>query len=633
LKPIRLLLIPAISLSLTTACISPSLLAFAAETNKPPVYTSRQTIPDAFKWRLTDLYSKPADFESDIQAVEKKVNQLAAYQGKLGLSRHSLKEALDHYIHIMRLQEKIGVYAQLALDVDKSNPSAQIRANQAAHTGTLIQEKTAWLVPEIISLKESYMQKCLTDNRLSLYKNFLQEIRKAKAHTLSKEMEKLMAGSAPLASVPEDTYSMLAKDLKLPLIQDGRGKLVQLTSSNYSRFMESRDRETRKRAYLAYSKTLEGYQDTFAQLLAGEVKAHDYFSKARNYPSSLEASLLPNDIPPKVYDELIQTVHKNLPLLHRYMALKKRLLGVQELHSYDLYAPVVSGGKDYIPYEEGKKMVLDGLAQLGEDYVRLLNKAFSEGWIDVYPTPGKRSGGYQIGTYDAHPFVLLNYEGTYDDVSTIAHELGHAMQTYYTNQKQPFISSNYPIFTAEVASTLNETLLYKSLYAKAKARQEKIDLLNQYLERFRSTLFTQTMFAEFEKEIHKREQSGQPLVADTLNKLYLELNNQYNGPSMITDPESAYGWARIPHFYYNFYVYQYATSFAASTALANQIAEEGKPAVDRIKTNFLSAGSSKPPLEVLKSAGVDMTTSKPVEQAMVEFKKALDELDNLLNEK
>jgi oligoendopeptidase F len=633
LKPLKLLLIPAISLSLAATCMSPILSALAAEQMKPTVYTSRQNIPDAYKWRLTDLYAKSADFEYDVKTVQQRADQFADYQGKLGKSRRTLKQALDLYINIMRLQEKISIYAQLAFDVDKSNSAAQIRVNQADHAGLLIQEKTAWLVPEIIGLKEGYFKKCLNDTNLSLYKNFLQEIRKSKPHTLSKDMEKLIAGTAPLASVPEEAYSMLAKDLKLPMIHDGRGKLVQLTSSNYSRFMESRDRETRKQAYLAYSKTLEGYQDTFAQLLAGEVKAHDYFAKARSYHSALEASLLPNDIPPQVYDELVATVHKNLPLLHRYMALKKRLLGVGELHSYDLYAPVVSSGKDYIPYEEAQKMVLAGLTQLGDDYVRLLGKAFNEGWIDVYATPGKRSGGYQIGTYDAHPFVLLNYEGTYDDVSTIAHELGHAMQTYYTNRKQPYIFSNYPIFTAEVASTLNETLLYKSLYAKAKTKQEKIDLLNRYLERFRSTLFTQTMFAEFEKEIHAREQTGQPLVAATFNKLYLDLNKQYNGPSMITDSESAYGWARIPHFYYNFYVYQYATSFAASSALANQIAQEGKPAVERIKNNFLSAGSSKPPLEILKSAGVDMTTPKPVEQAMVEFKKALDELENLLNEK
>ncbi|WP_245552936.1 oligoendopeptidase F [Brevibacillus massiliensis] len=446
-------------------------------------------------------------------------------------------------------------------------------------------------------------------------------------------MEQMLARLSPVSETSENVYAMLSKDVKLPKITDENGKEVQLTPANFIRFMESKNRTVRKAAFQAYYHTLDHFRDTFAQTLVGEVKAHHFYADARHYPTALVASLTANNIPVKVYDQLIQTVNQNLPLLHRYLELKKRALGVKELHMYDIYTPAVENENRYIPYDQAKEMVLAGLKPWGGEYVKILAEGFQNGWIDVYSTPDKHSGAYQWGGYDTHPYVLLNYQGTRNDVSTIAHELGHAMQSYYTNKKQPYISSGYPIFTAEVASTLNETLLFKSMYANAKTKQEKMYLLSQYLENFRTTLFRQTQFAEFEKLIHEKEAAGEPLTAESLKSLYLELNKKYYGKGTVSDEEIAMEWARIPHFYKGFYVYQYATSFAASTALAKQILTEGDPAVQRIRHSLLEAGNSAAPLDVLKAAGVDMSTSKPLEQAIQVFAETLDEWERLLNEK
>jgi oligoendopeptidase F len=441
-----------------------------------------------------------------------------------------------------------------------------------------------------------------------------------------------LAKTSPLSQNPEDIFTMLTKDIKFPMIKDENGKDVQLTRSNFITYMESKNRNVRKTAFQAYYGSLAKFQDTFSKTLGGEVQANNINAELHKYGTALEASLTPNNVPTSVFDELISTVDKSLPLLHRYMDVKKKLLGVDKLHMYDIYTPVVQYQERYIPYEEGKQMVLQGLKPMGADYVNILKGAFDQGWIDVYPTDDKRGGGYQWGTYDTHPYVLLNYEGTYDSVSTIGHELGHAMQSYYTNKKQNYVNSNYPIFTAEVASTMNETLMFKSMYANAKSKQEKLYMLNQYLENFRTTLFRQTQFSEFERAIHEKAQKGESLNSETLKKLYLDINKKYYGPSMVSDDEIAMEWARIPHFYYGYYVYQYATSFAASTALANQVLTEGQPAVDRIRDNFLAAGNSASPIDVLKAAGVDMSSPQPIEEAMKVFEDTLNEFEKLVAE-
>jgi oligoendopeptidase F len=624
----------AIALTTVSSPFIPYSTAAVAAAAEAPVYKSRAEIPDKYKWKLDHIYPTVQDWEKDVVKVEALANAFTKHQGKLGQSVQSLLQALDDYSALMRLNDKAYVYANMALDVNSANSELQKLADRAEKMNTLVSEKTSWMQPEIVAIPDSKMKSFLEAKELAPYKMMLEDMIRTKPYSLPKEMEELLAKSSPLGNSPTNIYSMLSKDVKFPKIKDEKGNEVQLTRANFVSYLESKDPRVRKDAFKAYYQALTDFQDTFAQTLAAKVKADNFYAQARNYGSALEASLTPNNIPTKVYDELIETVNKNLPLLHRYIALKKKMLGVKELHMYDIYVPIVPSDDKYIPYEEGKKMVIDGLQALGDDYVKVLAEGLEGGWVDVYSTDDKRSGAYQWGAYDTHPYVLLNYQGTLDDVFTIAHEMGHAMQSYYTNKTQPYITSNYPIFTAEVASTMNETLLFKSMYEKAKTKEEKMYLLNHYLENFRSTLFRQTQFAEFERLIHEKEQAGESLNAEALKQIYLDLNKKYYGKDMVSDEEIAMEWARVPHFFnYRYYVYQYSTSFAASQALAKQVLDEGKPAVDRIRKNFLEAGNSAPPIEVLKAAGVDMSTSKPIEQAMEIFEETLNELEKLVNEK
>ncbi|UFJ39195.1 oligoendopeptidase F [Brevibacillus humidisoli] len=611
--------------------LSNQAVAVAAE-QQLPVYENRAEIPAEYKWKLEHIYANQEVWEADVKKAEQLANDFVKHQGKLGESAANLLKALEDYSALNRLHDKLYVYANMGLDANMSNPQLQELANRAENLSTLVREKTSWLVPEIVEIADDKINHYLSDEKLTAYKGFLEDVLRAKPHSLSVEMEQLLAKATPVAGAAENIYGMLSKDVTFPTIKDEDGKDVQLTRANFISYMDSKDRNVRKAAFEAYYRTLAKFRDTFAQTLASEVKANNFYATTRKYDSALEASLHPNNVPPEVYDQLIETVNAHLPLLHRYMELKKQMLGVDELHMYDIYTPIAPADDRYIPYEEAKQIVLDGLKPLGDEYVKTLAEGFNGGWVDVYSTDDKRPGAYQWGAYDTHPYVLLNYQGTMDDVFTVAHEMGHAMQTFYTNEAQPYISSNYPTFTAEVASTMNETLLFKSLYANAKTKQEKMYLLNQYLENFRGTLFRQTQFAEFEKVIHEREAAGETLNAETLKQIYLDINKKYYGPAMISDEEIAMEWARIPHFYYNFYVYQYSTSFAASVALAQQVLDEGEPAVNRIRDHFLAAGNSAPPIEVLKAAGVDMSTAEPIQQAMDVFEETLDELERLINE-
>ncbi|MDF2682676.1 MAG: pepF [Brevibacillus sp.] len=629
--------ITALAITLSTVAVpfipySSPAIAVAAE--KAPVYQTRAEIPDQYKWKLDHIYPTVKDWEKDVAKVEEMAKAFTKYQGKLGSSSASLLKAFEDYMSMMRLNDKAYVYANMSLDVNSANSDLQKLADRAEKMYTLVSEKTSWVQPEIVAIPDNKMKQLLADKDLAPYKLFIEDMLRTKPHSLSKEMEELLAKSAPLSNSPTNIYSMLSKDVKFPKIKDESGKEVQLNRANFVSYLESKDQRVRKDAFKAYYSSLIDFQDSFAQTLAAKVKGDNFYADARHYTSALESSLNPNNIPTKVYDELIDTVNDNLPLLHRYISLKKKMLGVNELHMYDIYVPIVPSDDKNISFEEGKKMVVNGLQAMGDDYVKVLSDGLEGGWVDVYSTDDKRTGAYQWGAYDTHPYVLLNHQGTLDDVFTIAHEMGHAMQSYYTNKTQPYVSSNYPTFTAEVASTMNETLLFKSMYTQAKTKAEKMYLLNHYLENFRSTLFRQTQFAEFEKAIHDKEQAGESLNAEAIKKIYLDINKKYYGKDMVSDDEIAMEWARVSHFYnYKYYVYQYSTSFAASQALAKQIMDEGKPAVDRIRTNFLEAGNSAPPIEVLKAAGVDMSTSKPIEQAMQIFEETLTELEKLVNEK
>jgi oligoendopeptidase F len=609
------------------------LAAADTATAAKPTYKTRADIPAAYKWKTEDIYANKAAWDADV----KKVRDLAAafttkYQGKLGSSSATLKAALDDYTELNRTLDKVYVYANLTFDVGQNNAELQTQMDGADALNSDTTTKLSWFNVELNGISDDQLNKLLAAPELAEYKYYVQDKVRTKAHTLSKELEEALAKTSPLSQNPEDTFTMLAKDIKFPMIKDESGKDVQLTRSNFISYMESKDRNVRKAAFEAYYGTMQKYQDTFSKTLGGEVKSNNINADLHKYSSALESALTPNNVPTKVYDELVNTVDKNLPLLHRYMDIKKKLLGVDTLHMYDIYTPVVEFEGRYIPADEAKQMVLDGLKPMGDEYVNVVKEGLNSGWADFYNTDDKRTGGYQWGTYDTHPYVLLNYEGTYDDVSTVAHEFGHAMQSYYTNKKQNYLNSNYPIFTAEVASTMNENLMFQSMYNNAKTKQEKLYLLNQRLENFRTTLFRQTQFAEFERAIHEADAKGESLNADKLKTLYLDINKKYYGPSMVSDDGIAMEWARIPHFYYGYYVYQYATSFAASTALADQVLTEGKPAVDRIRDNFLAAGNSASPIDVLKAAGVDMSTSQPIQEAMDVFKKSLDEFEKLVAE-
>ncbi|KEO84620.1 oligoendopeptidase F [Tumebacillus flagellatus] len=597
-----------------------------------PNYRKRGDVPDKYKWNLESIYPSQTAWEQDCKKVEALLRDFNRFRGHLK-NPAQVKAMLDNYAVLSRTFDKVHVYAKLSFDTNTGDSKLQALNDRAEKLATLVGEKTSWVMPELCSIPEAEVKTIFAAPELAAYKPFLEDAMKTKPHTLSQEMEAVLAQTHPMAKAPEKIYTMLQKDILFPTLRTKDGHDIHLTPGNYSAILQQGDRELRKSAYELYNRVIEHYQDTYASMFAGEVQANNFAARVHKYDSALEASLLPNGIPTDVYDQLLNTVHKNLPLLQRYMNLKKQLLGVDQLHVYDLYLPISANDQRYIPFEEAKGMVLEGLKPLGDDYVNVLKQAFDSNWIDVYSTENKRGGGYQWGCYDTHPFVLLNYQGHYDDVSTVAHELGHAMQSYYTQQKQPYLYSGYPIFTAEVASTMNETLMFKSLYKHATTRDEKMYLLHQYLETFVGTLFRQAQFAEFEKLAHEKEQKGEALTAETLKTLYLDIHKKYFGNTLAADPEVGMQWSRVPHFYYGFYVYQYATSFAASTALAKQILDEGEPAVQRVRENFLAAGSSKPPLEILKDAGVDMSTPKPIEQAMKVFEEQLNEMEKLMKQK
>ncbi|MFS0558714.1 oligoendopeptidase F [Brevibacillus sp. 179-C9.3 HS] len=628
--------VTALAIALSTVSVpfipySTQAVALAAE---KPSYQTRAEIPDAYKWKLDHIYPTVQEWEKDVAKVESLANAFTKHQGKLGTSSAAMLAAFDDYVALMRLNDKAYVYANMSLDVNSANPDLQKLGDRAEKMYTLVSEKTSWVQPEIVAIPDDKIKSMLAEKELAPYKLFIEDMLRTKPYSLSADMEQLLAKSSPLGGAPTNIYGMLSKDVKFPKIKDETGKEVQLNRANFISYLESKNQNVRREAFKAYYSALINFQDSFASTLAAKVKGDNFYAAVRNYDSALEASLTPNNVPTKVYDELIDTVNDNLPLLHRYISLKKKMLGVKELHMYDIYVPIVPSDDKYISFDEGKKIVVDGLQAMGDDYVKAMSEGLDGGWVDVYSTDDKRTGAYQWGAYDTHPYVLLNHQGTLDDVYTIAHEMGHAMQSYYTNKNQPYISSNYPIFTAEVASTMNETLLFKSMYAKAKTKEEKMYLLNHYLENFRSTLFRQTQFAEFERAIHEKEQAGESLNAEAIKKIYLDINKKYYGKDMVSDEEIGMEWARVSHFYnYKYYVYQYSTSFAAAQALAKQIMDEGQPAVDRIRKNFLEAGNSAPPIEVLKAAGVDMSTSQPIEQAMEIFEETLNELEKLVNEK
>ncbi|HHW61224.1 MAG TPA: oligoendopeptidase F, partial [Syntrophomonadaceae bacterium] len=489
---------------------------------------------------------------------------------------------------------------------------------------------TAFIVPEILSIPEENLQAFMDENsELQVYRHFIDELLRQRPHILSPEEEKLLAMVADVSMASGNIFTMLNNaDIKFPAIRDEEGREIELTKGRYGTFMESHDRRVRKDAFEALYSSYGKVINTLGATLNASIKTDIFYARARKYPSAIEASLDQDNVPLAVYDRLIESVHAYLTHMYRYMELRKRLLGLDELHMYDIYVPLVPDYKVNILYEEAKKKVLEALEPLGPEYLSQMKNGLEDGWIDVYENEGKTSGAFSWGTYDTKPYILMNYDNRLDDLFTLAHEMGHSMHSYYSNQQQPYVYSQYSIFVAEVASTVNESLLMDYLLNKSQDRQEKIYLLNHYLEEFRGTIYRQTMFAEFEKIVHEKVERGEALTPDKLNEIYVDLNRLYYGPNVIMDPQIAMEWARIPHFYSAFYVYKYATGFSSATAIKQQIISEGQPAVDRY-LRFLGSGSSDYPIELLKRAGVDLTTPEPVEAALNYFGCLLDELEEL----
>ncbi len=594
---------------------------------------SRKDLPEELTWRLEDIFPTDDAWETEYQEVKKLTEEATKFKGKLGESANDLYEGLKFQDTVFERLSKLYTYAHMRYDQDTTNSFYQGLDSRMKSLYAEAASVFAYVVPEILSIDENTLKDYLNENKdLQLYEHSLEEINLQRPHVLSAEQEALLASASEVMDASSNTFGMLNNaDLEFPTIKDENGEEVEVTHGRYSRFLESTDQRVRHDAFKAVYETYGKFRNTFASTLSGQVKRDNFIAKVRHYDSARHAALSNNNIPESVYDNLVTTVNKNLHLLHKYVKLRKKVLGVEELHMYDLYTPLVKEVEMKIPYEEAKEIVLKGLAPLGEDYLNVLREGFENRWVDVVENKGKRSGAYSSGTYGTNPYILMNWQDNVNNLFTLAHEFGHSVHSYYTRKTQPYPYGDYSIFVAEVASTCNEALLNDYLLKTIDDEKKRIYLLNHYLEGFRGTVFRQTMFAEFEHLIHQKAQNGEALTSELFTKEYYDLNKRYFGEEdIIIDEEIGLEWSRIPHFYYNYYVYQYATGFSAATALSSQILSEGEPAVERY-LGFLKAGSSDYPIEVLKKAGVDMTSTEPIEAALKVFEEKLNELEQLLS--
>ncbi len=589
----------------------------------------RSEIPVEDTWAIEDMYPTDEAWEKELATLSEDQARLSAYAGHLGDDAKTLYNYLRDMEQVDSKTELLANYCMRRADEDTRNGVYQAMSGRFMSAAVALGTACSFETPEIMAISEEKLDAFYADcPELERYRRYLTNRRRRKAHVLSPAEEKLLASAGEMANAPDTIYSVFADaDMTFPDAVDAQGNKYPLSQGTFVSYEESQDRVLRKSAYENLYHSFRGFQNTAAAILDAQVKQLKFFSDARKYPSSLDASLDATNVPTSVYLNLIEAVHQNMDKMHRYVRLRKKLLGVDELHFYDVYTQLVSGADRKIPFEEAKQTVYDALAPLGEDYRAILKEGFDHRWIDVYQNEGKRSGAYSAGA-SVHPYVLLNYTGTLDSQFTLAHEMGHALHSYHSNKYQNPIDANYVIFVAEVASTCNEALLMEYLLSKTTDKQERAYLINHFLEQFKGTLYRQTMFAEFELNIGKMVQEGKTLTAEALSAEYRRLNELYFGPDMVVDDEIAVEWARIPHFYYNYYVFQYATGYSAAIALSRRILKEGAPAVkDYIA--FLSGGCSKSPIELLKGAGVDMTSPEPVNQALALFGELLDEMEAL----
>lgn len=593
----------------------------------------REEVPVELTWDLTKIFADEAEFEEKFQALSAELQEADKVKGTLEKSAQAFLNGIEYVLDIYRKAEVIYVYAHLKNDQDTSNTQYQGLYARASSLIAQTSEAVSWFEPEVLSLSDETVWSFFdAEPDLELYRHFIEQILSQRAHILPAEQEALLAGAGEIFGSSADIFSVMNNaDLKFPVVQNENGENVQLTHGVYGQLMESTDRNVRQEAFKALYTVYQQFKNTLATTLSTHVKGHNYKAKVRGYSSARAASLANNHIPENVYDTLVLVVNQYLPLLHRYVELRKELLGLEELHMYDMYTPLLADAPIKFTYEEAKEKAIQALKPLGEEYLSVVEKAFDDRWIDVVENQGKRSGAYSSGAYDTQPYILLNWHDRLDELYTLVHEMGHSVHSHFTRNNQPYVYGDYSIFLAEIASTTNENILTSHLLETEKDPKIRAYIINHYLDGFKGTIFRQTQFAEFEHFIHTEDAKGVPLTSEHLSKFYGELNAKYYGPMVANDEEIQYEWSRIPHFYYNYYVYQYATGFSAANALAAKIVNQEPDALENYLT-YLKSGSSDYPIEVMKKAGVDMTKANYIEDAMGVFALRLDELEELVRQ-
>ncbi|MDQ3346344.1 MAG: oligoendopeptidase F [Acidobacteriota bacterium] len=621
--------------SVTQRAVAAALIGSLATAGAAAQQQERSAVSEQYRWDLSAIYRDEQAWRAAKEKLVAQVPSIAAYKGTLSTSGQKLADALELGSRVYKEYGRLAVYAGMMSDLDTRVSTYQGMRQEMSQIGAKIGAEMAFIEPDILKIDRATIDAFTAgEPRLKVYRLYLDDILRRRAHTLSDAEERILAGSSVVAGAASDVFGILSNaDFPYPTVTLNDGKSVKLDSAAFSLYRTVPDRADREKVMSAFFSSLGTFRGTFGATLNGQVQANVFDAKTRKYNTALESALDPANVPTTVYQRLVDGVNKHLPTFHRYLGLRKRMMGVPELHYYDLYAPLVSSADRTYPADEAEKHVMAALKPLGDEYATAVKRAFAERWIDLYPSPGKRSGAYSNGgAYDVHPYILMNYNGKYNDVSTLAHELGHAMQSYFSNKTQPYPLAGYPIFVAEVASTFNEALLIDHMLGTIADDDERLSLLGSYLEGIKGTVFRQTQFAEFELRMHEMAENGAPLTGDALSKLYGDITRKYYGHDKgvsVVDDYVQHEWAFIPHFYLRYYVFQYATAFTASSALSEKVLA-GDPAATARYLSFLGAGGSTYPIELLKEAGVDMTTDEPLELTMQKMNRVIDEMEKIL---
>lgn len=601
-----------------------------SETKQLP---TREEVAEASTWDLTKIFVDDAAFEVAFKELQAELKQASSYKGTLNKGGAAFLAALEYVLDVSRKLETLYVYSHLKNDQDTANTTYQALYARASSLLAQTSEAISWLEPELLTLSDETIWSYFDEEpKLEGYRHFVKQTVDNRAHVLPAEQEALLAAAGEIFGSPSNTFSVLNNaDLVFPTIEGEDGEKIQLSHGIYGQLLESTDRRVREEAFKGLYSVYEQFRNTFASTLSANVKAHNYKAKVRKFASAREAALSSNHIPESVYDTLVDVVNQNLPLLHRYMELRKRLLNLDDLHMYDVYTPLLGEAPISYTYDQAVEKAIQALEPMGEEYLTVVKEAFNNRWIDVVENKGKRSGAYSSGAYDTLPYILMNWHDTLDQLFTLVHEMGHSVHSYFTRSNQPYVYGDYSIFLAEIASTTNENILTEHLLETETDPRVRAYVLNHYLDGFKGTVFRQTQFAEFEHFMHVEDAKGTPLTSEFLSESYGALNKKYYGEALADDPEIRLEWSRIPHFYYNYYVFQYSTGFSAASALAGKILSEGPAALERY-LNYLKAGNSDYPIEVMKKAGVDMTQTDYIEDAMKMFEQRLNELEALVEE-